>query len=72
MDTNWAIAADEATLSSKGRMVARVQGRQIALFVTPDGIAACNNRCPHEGLPLVEGTLSDTIDATQRLEHVGG
>jgi len=36
----------------------RVAGKQIAVFVTPDGIRACDNRCPHEGYPLSEGSLS--------------
>jgi nitrite reductase/ring-hydroxylating ferredoxin subunit len=52
-----AIALDE--LSAKGRLVLRVDGKQIALFATPDGIFACNNRCPHEGYPLREGSLGD-------------
>jgi nitrite reductase/ring-hydroxylating ferredoxin subunit len=64
MDTNWAKAADESTLVAKRRMVVRVDGRQIALFMTPTGIAACNNRCPHEGFPLVEGTLSERHEAS--------
>ena len=39
-------------------------GRQIALFDTPDGIYACNNRCPHEGYPLREGTLDEGCTLT--------
>jgi nitrite reductase/ring-hydroxylating ferredoxin subunit len=36
----------------------RVDGRQIAVFRTADGVRACDNRCPHEGYPLSEGSLS--------------
>ena len=36
----------------------RIDGRQIAVFDTPDGPRACANRCPHEGYPLSEGSLS--------------
>ena len=36
----------------------RVEGRQIALFHTVDGVRACDNRCPHEGYPLSEGSVS--------------
>jgi len=36
----------------------RVAGKQIAVFKTPDGVRACDNRCPHEGFPLSEGSLS--------------
>ena len=37
----------------------RADGRQVALFETEDGVRACDNRCPHEGFPLSEGSLSD-------------
>ncbi len=36
----------------------RLMGKQIALFQTPSGIRACDNRCPHEGYPLSEGSVS--------------
>ena len=36
----------------------RIAGRQIALFHTADGLKASDNRCPHEGYPLSEGSLS--------------
>src|SRR5258706_9882242 len=54
---NWIRAIDLATLERDGRALFRGEGRQIALFTTPDGIFACNNRCPHEGYPLREATL---------------
>ena len=55
---NWVRAIDFASLQREGRALFRHNGRQIALFATPEGIFACNNRCPHEGYPLREGTLS--------------
>jgi nitrite reductase/ring-hydroxylating ferredoxin subunit len=54
---NWIRAIDLATLERDGRALFRSEGRQIALFATPDGVFAYNNRCPHEGYPLREGTL---------------
>ena len=56
---NFIRAIDLPTLQRDGRALFRHEGRQIALFATPDGVFACNNRCPHEGYPLREGTLSD-------------
>lgn len=47
------------SVAAKGVQVVRVGGRQIALFHGPKGVFACNNRCPHEGYPLSEGTLTD-------------
>ena len=65
MTPNWVRAADLDGLLAKGRTVVKLNGKQIALFSVagqdggqPD-IRACNNRCPHEGYPLVEGSLSD-------------
>ncbi|WP_417461784.1 Rieske (2Fe-2S) protein [Kordiimonas sp.] len=44
-------------LKEKGRAVIKHDGRQIALFETESGLYAIYNRCPHEGYPLVEGSL---------------
>ena len=55
----WTKAAPLSALKEEGRLVFRKEGRQIALFDTPSGIHACNNRCPHEGYPLREGDLDD-------------
>ena len=57
--STWTRAASLDALEAKGRLVLRKAGRQIALFHTPHGVRACNNRCPHEGYPLREGSLDD-------------
>ncbi|MBX3126161.1 MAG: Rieske 2Fe-2S domain-containing protein [Polyangiaceae bacterium] len=49
----------EQELVAKGRAVVRVGSKQLAVFATERGVLACNNRCPHEGYPLAEGTLDD-------------
>ena len=57
-ESRWSLAADVDILREENaRATVRVDGKHIALFATPDGILACNNRCPHEGYPLSEGTL---------------
>jgi nitrite reductase/ring-hydroxylating ferredoxin subunit len=53
----WHKAMDAAALAAKGRAVVRLGGKQIALFHREGTPFACNNRCPHEGYPLAEGTL---------------
>jgi nitrite reductase/ring-hydroxylating ferredoxin subunit len=53
----WIDVADLAALLAAGRMVVRVEGRQILLIDTDHGLFATANRCPHEGYPLSEGTL---------------
>jgi nitrite reductase/ring-hydroxylating ferredoxin subunit len=64
MAAHWVSAVDRAKLEKDGRAVVRLEGKQIALFRTADGIFACNNRCPHEGYPLREGSLDDQCRLT--------
>ncbi len=54
---NWVDVIAEAELSERGRAVVRVGKKQLAVFRTPEGVRTCNNRCPHEGYPLAEGSL---------------
>lgn len=56
--TNWIDAGARADLAAKGRRVLKAGAKQILLIADGDNIFACNNRCPHEGYPLSEGTLS--------------
>ena len=44
-------------LLEKGRHLFKTGGKQIVVFAGDAGIYACNNRCPHEGYPLMEGSL---------------
>jgi len=45
-------------LLEKGRHLFKAGGKQIAVFAGDGGVYACNNRCPHEGYPLMEGSLA--------------
>jgi nitrite reductase/ring-hydroxylating ferredoxin subunit len=45
-------------LLEKGRHLFKAGGKQIAVFAGESGVYACNNRCPHEGYPLMEGSLA--------------
>lgn len=53
----WTRAVELERLQPSGRVAVKVQGKHIALFLLAGDILACNNRCPHEGYPLVEGVL---------------
>jgi nitrite reductase/ring-hydroxylating ferredoxin subunit len=49
-------------LQGKGVLVVRGADRPIAVFATPDGgVFAVDNRCPHMGFPLHQGTVRDGI-----------
>jgi nitrite reductase/ring-hydroxylating ferredoxin subunit len=60
----WISAMPLERLRRDGKVVAKLGGKQIALFAAGDAIFACNNRCPHEGYPLREGTLDDACVLT--------
>jgi len=53
----WSRAIEVGRLRESGRATVRVGTKQLALFLHDAAVHACNNRCPHEGYPLVEGAL---------------
>jgi nitrite reductase/ring-hydroxylating ferredoxin subunit len=61
---NWVDGGDVSGLQARGRRVFKAGKRQILLVQAGDRIVACNNRCPHEGYPLSEGTLADGCTLT--------
>lgn len=60
-DRTFVRAASLAQLPQGGSMTVSLDGHVIALFRTPDGIFAVDNRCPHMGFPLDRGTVKDCI-----------
>lgn len=59
----WTKAASHRELLARGRMVVKPAGRPILILAAAGGVFACNNRCPHEGYPLSEGTVSEGSQA---------
>jgi nitrite reductase/ring-hydroxylating ferredoxin subunit len=57
-ERNWQVLMPLDELAPAAVKMVRIADKQIAIFNTPDGIRACDNRCPHEGYPLSEGSLS--------------
>ena len=56
---HWVKALNTGDLEPGHCKKVRLEGKQIAVFNTRSGLKACDNRCPHEGYPLVEGEVSD-------------
>ena len=56
-EPEWVEAMPLAVLEQAGRKIFKAGGKQIALFHEDGQVHACNNRCPHEGYPLIEGTV---------------
>jgi nitrite reductase/ring-hydroxylating ferredoxin subunit len=54
-------AASLAALPAGNSMTVTLDGNVIALFHTPEGVFAVDNRCPHMGFPLDRGTVKDCI-----------
>ena len=60
--SSWHSAVALDRLTAAGRVVVRAGGKQLAVFLHEGRVHACNNRCPHEGYPLVEGAVESTAD----------
>lgn len=58
-DANWHKVIALAELEARSKAVVKLDGKQILLLLSAGKVYACNNRCPHEGFPLAEGTLSE-------------
>jgi nitrite reductase/ring-hydroxylating ferredoxin subunit len=51
-------AIRESELREKGRAIFRHGGKQVAIFALGDAVHAVDNRCPHEGYPLLQGSVA--------------
>ena len=54
-------AASLTAIPEGASLTVNLDGHVIALFHTPEGIFAVDNRCPHMGFPLDRGTVKDCI-----------
>ncbi|MGF1626740.1 MAG: Rieske (2Fe-2S) protein, partial [Alphaproteobacteria bacterium] len=64
VEPGFATLCSATELRDAGRKVVRAGSKQIALFWHDGRVFACNNRCPHEGYPLVEGSLGERNGAS--------
>ncbi len=55
---SWHSVSDLARLSD-GPILFKKSPKQIAVFKSADSIYAVDNRCHHEGYPLIEGSVDD-------------
>ncbi|WP_276254865.1 Rieske (2Fe-2S) protein [Halomontanus rarus] len=60
-DTTFVEVADLEALEESGRELVSANGAAIALFHHDGEIRAVDNRCPHMGFPLHEGSVDDGI-----------
>ncbi|HEY9840338.1 MAG TPA: Rieske 2Fe-2S domain-containing protein, partial [Candidatus Obscuribacterales bacterium] len=54
---NWHEVTSLENLKIKGRKLFRLGPAQIAVFMVGERVYAIDNRCPHEGYPLMQGDI---------------
>ncbi|WP_254864005.1 Rieske (2Fe-2S) protein [Halovivax gelatinilyticus] len=60
-DDRYVPVADAVELEAEGRKLVTPEGTAIALFHHEGEVRAVDNRCPHMGFPLSDGTVEDGI-----------
>ena len=60
-DDGYSEAVDLDTLREEGRALTAVDGTPIAVFYHEGEVRAVNNRCPHMGFPLTEGSVDEGV-----------
>ncbi|HEX7995419.1 MAG TPA: Rieske (2Fe-2S) protein [Streptosporangiaceae bacterium] len=59
--STWVRAAAVDDIKEGGAKSFAHLDKRIALFRTPRGVYACDNRCPHQGYALVRGDVKDDV-----------
>lgn len=62
--SKWTSVGPVNELEAKGQRVFKKDGKQVLVILRDGKTFACNNRCPHEGYPLAEGTLTGECTLT--------
>jgi 3-phenylpropionate/trans-cinnamate dioxygenase ferredoxin subunit len=69
----WVDVGAAADLERDGRVVARVNGREVGVVVEPDGTPhGIRNRCPHHGGPLCLGRVGDRVEGDPGVYELTG
>ena len=58
---DYVYAASLSDVIAAGCLTVQVEGRTVALFANGEIVFAVDNRCPHMGFPLDQGTVKDGI-----------
>jgi nitrite reductase (NADH) small subunit len=63
----WHDVGSVADLEREGRVIARVEGREVGVLLAGGELRGVRNRCPHHGGPLCLGTVAERL-----VGHPGG
>jgi nitrite reductase (NADH) small subunit len=58
---SWHDVGSVADLEREGRVIARVEGREVGVVRVAGGLRGVRNRCPHHGGPLCLGTVEERL-----------
>jgi nitrite reductase/ring-hydroxylating ferredoxin subunit len=58
---SWHDVGSVADLEREGRVIARVEGREVGVVRVAGGLRGVRNRCPHHGGPLCLGTVQERL-----------
>lgn len=64
------VVADESDLGDGDRVIADIEGREIAVFNLDGEFVAYLNWCLHQSGPCCEGTITGTMEATWNREEL--
>jgi nitrite reductase/ring-hydroxylating ferredoxin subunit len=69
----WVDVGSVADLERDGRVVARVNGREVGVIAEPDGtVHGIRNRCPHHGGPLCLGHVGERVEGNPGVYELTG
>jgi nitrite reductase (NADH) small subunit len=66
----WHDIGSVEELEREGRVVARVDGREVGAVVVDGEVRGVRNRCPHHGGPLCLGTVEQRVRGRPGSYHV--
>ena len=58
---SWHDVGSVADLEREGRVIARVEGREVGVVRAAGELRGVRNRCPHHGGPLCLGTVEERL-----------
>jgi nitrite reductase/ring-hydroxylating ferredoxin subunit len=72
-ERTWVDVGAVADLEREGRLVARVDGRELGVLTDPDGTPhGIRNRCPHHGGPLCLGKVAERVEGEPGVYELTG
>jgi len=71
--SDWVDVGAAADLERDGRVVARVDGREVGVVAEPGGgVHGIRNRCPHHGGPLCLGQVGERVEGEPGVYELTG